>query len=53
MDYATFKALQALLFFGSALAFCVWQLRAVRRMQRDRVRIPARERAWAGGRRLR
>jgi hypothetical protein len=37
MDYSTFKGLQILLFWGSAIAFCVWQLRAVRQMRRERV----------------
>lgn len=33
MDYATFKAL---LFFGSATAFCFWQLAVLRRLKRER-----------------
>ncbi|NEV64665.1 hypothetical protein [Thiorhodococcus minor] len=33
MDYATFKGLQALLFFGSAMGFCIWQLAAIRRLR--------------------
>ncbi|WP_295886022.1 hypothetical protein [uncultured Thiohalocapsa sp.] len=51
MDYSTFKSLQILLFWGSAIAFCVWQLRAVQRMRqqrvvaRDRVRPVSRPRA--------
>lgn len=36
MDYATFKGLQALLFFGSAMAFCFWQLAVLRRLKRER-----------------
>lgn len=43
MDYSTFKSLQILLFWGSAIAFCVWQLRAVQRMRQQRV--VARDRA--------
>ncbi|MGD9298107.1 hypothetical protein [Thiohalocapsa sp.] len=39
MDYSTFKSLQILLFWGSAIAFCVWQLRAVQRMRRQRVTV--------------
>lgn len=35
MDYSTFKALQALLFFGSAMGFCLWQLAVIRRMRRE------------------
>ena len=31
MDYGLFKAFQALLFFGAALGFGVWQLIAVNR----------------------
>jgi hypothetical protein len=38
MDYPTFKSLQALLFFGSAIGFCLWQLSVVQRMRRQRVR---------------
>ncbi|ESQ17093.1 MAG: hypothetical protein N838_04330 [Thiohalocapsa sp. PB-PSB1] len=37
MDYSTFKALQILLFFGSAFAFCLWQLAAVREARRQRI----------------
>jgi hypothetical protein len=36
MEYHTFKSLQAILFFGSALGFCFWQLAALRRMRRER-----------------
>jgi hypothetical protein len=35
MEYATFKALQALLFFGSAMGFCIWQLAVMRRIRRE------------------
>ncbi|WP_200387593.1 hypothetical protein [Thiocapsa imhoffii] len=35
MDYSTFKALQILLFFGSAMAFCLWQLAVIRRMRQE------------------
>jgi hypothetical protein len=31
MEYGVFKAFQALLFFGSAFGFGIWQLIAVRR----------------------
>ncbi len=39
MDYSTFKSLLLLLFWGSAMAFCVWQLRTVQRMRRQRVTV--------------
>ncbi|NBC13230.1 MAG: hypothetical protein GVY09_07765 [Gammaproteobacteria bacterium] len=39
MDYSTFKSLQILLFWGSAIAFCIWQLRAVQRMRRQRLTV--------------
>lgn len=42
MEYSTFKGLQALLFFGSAMAFCIWQLAAIRRLRRAPSR-PAQE----------
>ncbi|HSO83471.1 hypothetical protein [Thiocapsa sp.] len=35
MEYATFKSLQALLFFGSAMGFCLWQLAVIRRIRRE------------------
>jgi hypothetical protein len=35
MDYAIFKSLQALLFFGSAMGFCLWQLSVIRRIRRQ------------------
>ncbi|EGV16897.1 hypothetical protein [Thiocapsa marina] len=35
MDYSTFKSLQALLFFGSAMGFCLWQLAVMRRIRRE------------------
>ncbi|WP_164655740.1 hypothetical protein [Thiorhodococcus mannitoliphagus] len=35
MDYGVFKGLQAVLFFGSAMAFCLWQLAAIRRLRRE------------------
>jgi hypothetical protein len=35
MEYATFKSLQALLFFGSAMGFCLWQLAVMRRIRRE------------------
>jgi hypothetical protein len=36
MEYHTFKSLQAILFFGSAFAFCFWQLAVLRRLRRER-----------------
>jgi hypothetical protein len=36
MDYSTFKSLQLLLFFGSAMGFCLWQLGQLRRLRRER-----------------
>lgn len=39
MDYGTFKLLQGILFFGSALGFCFWQLAVLRRLRRARARI--------------
>ncbi|MGB5735260.1 MAG: hypothetical protein WBM40_12555 [Thiohalocapsa sp.] len=36
IDYSTFKSLQILLFWGSAIGFCVWQLRTVQRMRKQR-----------------
>jgi hypothetical protein len=36
MDYSTFKSLQLLLFFGSAMGFCLWQLAQLRRLRRER-----------------
>lgn len=39
IDYSTFKTFQILLFFGSAFGFCLWQLAAVRRMRRERIRV--------------
>ena len=36
MDYSVFKSLQLLLFFGSAIGFCLWQLALLRRLRRDR-----------------
>ena len=39
MDYSTFKSLQILLFWGSAIAFCIWQLHAVHKMRRQRVEV--------------
>ena len=35
MDYSEFKALQALLFFGLPVIWCVWQLIALRRSSFD------------------
>ena len=31
MDYSEFKGLQALLFFGIPVVWCIWQLVALRR----------------------
>jgi hypothetical protein len=39
MDYSTFNGLQILLFWGSAMAFCVWQLRSVQRLRRQRAEV--------------
>jgi hypothetical protein len=39
MEYGTFKLLQGILFFGSALGFCFWQLAVLRRMRRAKARI--------------
>jgi hypothetical protein len=36
IEYSTFKSLQILLFWGAAIGFCVWQLRSVQRMRRQR-----------------
>jgi hypothetical protein len=36
MDYSVFQSLQLLLFFGSAIGFCLWQLALLRRLRRDR-----------------
>lgn len=36
IDYSTFKSLQILLFWGSVIGFCIWQLRAVQRLRRQR-----------------
>ena len=39
MEYGAFKALQALLFFGAAFGFGIWQLVAVNReIRRDATR---------------
>lgn len=35
MEYSTFKSLQALLFFGSAMGFSLWQLAVIRRIRRE------------------
>ncbi len=42
MEYHTFKGLQAILFFGSALGFCFWQLAALRRLRREREAVRVR-----------
>ena len=34
MDYSEFKGLQALLFFGIPVVWCIWQLVALRRSVR-------------------
>ena len=39
IDYSTFKSLQILLFWGAMIGFCVWQLRAVRRLRRQRAAV--------------
>jgi len=35
MDYSEYKALQALLFFGLPVVWCVWQLIALNRPSAD------------------
>jgi hypothetical protein len=42
VDYSTFKSLQALLFFGSVIGFCIWQLAAMRRLRRQRTQAAQR-----------
>ena len=44
MAYSTYEGLQILLFGATALAFCVWQVRAMQRMRRQRVMVRSRER---------
>jgi hypothetical protein len=39
IEYSTFKSLQILLFWGAAIGFCVWQLRSVQRMRRQRAKV--------------
>jgi hypothetical protein len=39
MDYTNFNSLQILLLCGSAIALCVWQLRAVQRSRRQRAPV--------------
>ena len=39
IEYSTFKSLQILLFWGAAIGFCVWQLRSVLRMRRQRAKV--------------
>jgi hypothetical protein len=39
IDYSIFKSLQILLFWGAVIGFCVWQLRAVQRMRRQRAAV--------------
>ncbi len=41
MDYTNFNSLQILLLCGSAIALCVWQLRAVQRSRRQQVVVRA------------
>jgi len=38
-DDSTFKSLQILLFWGAVIGFCVWQLRAVQRLRRQRAAV--------------
>jgi hypothetical protein len=39
IDYSTFKSLQILLFWGSAIGFCIWQLRSIQRLRRQRAEV--------------
>jgi cytoskeletal protein RodZ len=49
MDYSTFKSLQILLFFGSAMAFCLWQLAVIRRMRREDAKANSKTQAEVSG----
>jgi hypothetical protein len=49
MDYSTFKSLQILLFFGSAMAFCLWQLAIIRRMRREDAEARSKAQAEVSG----
>lgn len=42
IEYSSFKALQFLLFWGAALGFCIWQLRSLQRLRRQRAK-PSKE----------
>jgi hypothetical protein len=50
MDYSTFKSLQALLFFGAAIGFCLWQLAVIRRLRRERTERERQETDMTGAR---
>jgi len=43
VDYSTFKLLQALLFFGSIMGFCLWQLAVIRRSRREQASAKRRD----------
>jgi hypothetical protein len=49
MEYSTFKSLQALLFFGSAMGFCLWQLAVIRRIRREDAEAREKEQAGTPG----
>ena len=36
IEAGTFKMLELVVFFAAVIGFCVWQLREVTRLQRDR-----------------
>ncbi|MCG6940271.1 MAG: hypothetical protein LJE69_03355 [Thiohalocapsa sp.] len=44
MDYGNFQGLELMLFGGSAIALCLWQLRAMQRLRRQRVLATPRQR---------
>ena len=39
IEYSTFKSLQMLLLWGSAIGFCIWQLRSLQQMRRQRAQV--------------
>ncbi|WP_296810435.1 hypothetical protein [Thiocapsa sp.] len=49
MEYSTFKSLQAVLFFGSAMGFCLWQLAVIRRIRREDAAAREKEQAATPG----
>jgi len=44
MGYSTYDSFQLLMFGGTALAFCVWQVRALQRLRRQRVVVRPQQR---------